>query len=239
MLREDPPVPTLFAVARKGPGCSGSKNYFLTLKPKCPRKGRPWGVPDTNRVEQKQKDHKGQGSASEAPPPAHGRPRASPFLPAPHSLGSRACRAASLRSPRTAHLSAAPRTLQTDRQRRVRTSAALLLIHGPRAGRAVGGRWPKRPRAQLILQRQRWRARPWRGWSRALPVELRRTDPNRERTTERLPNAEGRPGAKRNQGGLSGGRDTRQYSLPGSQTLQMHTLPCGRGLRRPCKLQDI
>ena len=64
MLREDPPVPTLFAVARKGPGCSGSKNYFLTLKPKCPQKGRPWGVPDTNRVEQKQKDHKGQGSAS-------------------------------------------------------------------------------------------------------------------------------------------------------------------------------
>lgn len=49
------------------------------------------------------------------------------------------------------------------------------------------------------------------------------SNPNRKCTKERLPNAEGRSGGKENQGGLPGGKDIRQYSLPGSQRVQMHT----------------
>lgn len=60
-----------------------------------------------------------------------------------------------------------------------------------------------------------------------------RTNPNREHTKE-TPKCRGQVRGKENQGGLPGGRDIRQYSLPGSQRLQMHTFPQACGFAHSC-----
>lgn len=124
-----PLVPTLFAVASQGASLLRFRKLLLDFELKQSSRH--------NKVEQRQEDQKGQGGPSGGSSSPF-LPWASAPLPAPHSLRSPVCRAATLRSPPTTHPSAVPHTLWTDRQRRLRASAALLLVPGPWVRRAVG-----------------------------------------------------------------------------------------------------
>lgn len=171
--------------------CSGSKNYFLTWKPKGLQKGRLWGLPDTNEA----------GRSERA---------------------RQALRGSSTPSPRGAAVGLRPLTCSKQSGiSGVQGSVPALSMDNTSFSSSSHPADRQTAQAQSLGLGQD--SADYIETGPSSQAFFHGSNPNRKCTKERLPNAEGRSGSKENQGGLPGGKDIRQYSLPGSQRVQMHT----------------